>query len=143
MMAVYIDTSLLVALFFHEAASAAASVRCEREPRLWVSSWTLAEFANAVAFKLRSAQTDAATAAEAHRRLRAVLDTGGLRVADVERADFEHAASLCAEPAGGLRTPDALHAAMAMRLGLPILTTDPVQAAGCARHAIAAELIGA
>jgi len=111
MMAACLDTSVLVALFFHEGASAAARERASRKSQLCVSRWTLAEFASAVAYKRRSAQTDEATALEAKARLRAVLADDGLQVADIERSDFERAATLCAAHASALRTTDALHAA--------------------------------
>jgi len=142
-MAAYLDTSVLVALFFHEDASAAARARAGRESRLWTSRWTLAEFASAVAYKRRSAQTDEATALEAKARLQAVLDDGGLQVVDIERADFERAAELCEAHASGLRTPDALHAAVAQRLRMMLLTADRAQAAGCAFHAIDFDLVAA
>jgi len=142
-MAAYLDTSVLVALFFHEDASAAARARAGRESRLWASRWTLAEFASAVAYKRRSAQTDEATALEAKARLQAVLDDGGLQVVDIERGDFERAAALCEAHASGLRTPDALHAAVAQRLRMMLLTADRAQAAGCAFHAIDFDLVAA
>lgn len=142
-MAACLDTSVLVALFFHEQASAAARKRAGREAQLWVSRWTLAEFASAVAYKLRTAQTDETTAVEAKRRLLEVLAEGGLQVVDIERADFERSAVLCESHASGLRTPDALHAAVAQRLRMTLLTADRGQASGCSFHAIACELVGA
>jgi predicted nucleic acid-binding protein len=72
-MAAYLDTSVLVALFFLEDASAAARARASRENQLWVSRWTLAEFASAVAYKRRSARTDEDTAAQASARLLAAV----------------------------------------------------------------------
>lgn len=140
-MSAYLDTSVLVALFFHEDASTAARARAGREQRLWVSRWTLAEFASVVAFKRRGAQTDEATALQAKARLTAVLDDGGVQVVEIERTDIERAAALCEAHASGLRTPDALHAAVAQRLRLTLITADRVQAQGCAFHAIDADLI--
>jgi hypothetical protein len=140
-MAAYLDTSVLVALFFHEDASAAARARAGREGQLWVSRWTLAEFASAVAYKRRVAQTDEATALQVRARLLAVLDDGGLQVVDIERRDLEHAAALCEGHASGLRTPDALHAALAQRLRMTLITADRGQAAGCAFHAIDVDLL--
>jgi predicted nucleic acid-binding protein len=140
-MSAYLDTSVLVALFFHEGASAAARARAGRENQLWISRWTLAEFASAVAYKRRSAQTDESTALQAKARLLAVLDDGGLQVVDIERQDLERAAALCEAHASGLRTPDALHAAMAQRLRMTLVTADRGQAAGCAYHAIDADLV--
>lgn len=140
-MAAYLDTSVLVALFFHEDASAAARARAGRESQLWASRWTLAEFTSAVAYKRRSAQTDEATALQAKARLHAVLEEGGLQVVDIERQDFERAAALCEAHASGLRTPDALHAAVAQRLRMKLITADRGQAAGCAFHAIDFDLV--
>ena len=140
-MAAYLDTSVLVPLFFHEDASAAARARAGREGQLWVSRWTLAEFAGAVAYKRRVAQTDEATALQAKARLLAVLDDGGLQVVDIERRDLERAAALCEAHASGLRTPDALHAAVAQRLRMTLITADRGQAAGCAFHAIDVDLL--
>ena len=141
-MAAYLDTSHLVALFFNEPASRAARDRASREKRLWVSTWTLAEFASAVAFKLRSGQTTPKTADAARLRLNTVVASGGLDVIDVERADIERAGSLCTAHASGLRTPDALHAALAARLALPLLTCDRRQHEGCGFHGIASEWVG-
>ena len=142
-MAAYLDTSHLVPLFFNEPGSEAVRARAGRERRLWVSSWTLAEFASAVAFKLRSRQTTAKTADEARLRPNTVVASGGLDVIDVERADIERAGALCRAHASGLRTPDALHAALAARLALPLLTCDRRQHEGCAFHRIASEWLDA
>ena len=138
-MAAYLDTSQLVPLFFNEPGSQAVRERAGRERRLWVSTWTLAEFASAVAFKLRSHRTTAKTADEARLRLNTIVASGGLDVIDVERADIERAGSLCTAHASGLRTFDALHAALAARLAVPLLTCDLRQHEGCAFHGIASE----
>lgn len=123
-MAVYFDTSVLVPLFFNEAGTSAARLEIAQEMSPWVSHWTLAEFSSAVAFKLRSAQVDAVTASAA-RRLFAELVASRLTVVDVLREDFANAAVLCeATPAPGLRTPDALHLAIAQRLGLEMVSFD-------------------
>jgi len=123
-MAAYFDTSVLVPLFFHEAGTSAARLEMQQTNSPWVSHWTLAEFSSAVAFKLRCAQVDAATASTV-RRLFAELVASRLTVVDVLREDFANAAVLCeATPAPGLRTPDALHLAVAQRLGLALVSFD-------------------
>ena len=81
------------------------------------------------------------TLAEAKARLLAALDDGGLQVVDIERRDLERAAALCEAHASGLRTPDALHAAVAQRLRMTLITADRGQAAGCAFHAIDVDLL--
>lgn len=141
-MSAYLDTSVLVALFFHEATSEQARKRAARESLLWVSRWTLAEFASATAFKQRSSQADAATSGAALDRLRRIVAEEGLHVAEVERDDIERAGALCEDPASRLRTPDALHAAIAARMRVPLITSDRTQAHGCVHHRIAVELLG-
>lgn len=140
-MTVYLDTSLLIPLFFAEAASRAARERLHKEPRIVISRWTLAEFASAAAFKIRTGQTDETTAQQALGKLHDLVAGGELAVADVVTADFERAAQLCTAHASGLRTPDALHAAIAARLKQPILTCDCGLAQGCHYHGITHELI--
>ena len=101
LMAAYLDTSFLVPLFFHETASAAVLVRARSESELWISHWTLAEFSSAVAFKLRTGQTDENTSRQATARLQAILTGHGLIVAEVRATDFERAAQFCAAQARG------------------------------------------
>lgn len=140
-MAVYLDTSLLIPLFFAEPASLAARARLRKEQAVTISRWTLAEFASAAAFKIRTGQTDEATAQQALGKLHALVAGGELPVADVVNADFERAAQLCTAHASGLRTPDALHAAIAARLKQPLMTCDRGLAQGCLYHGIGFELI--
>ncbi len=107
-MAAYMDTSVLVPLFFNESGTVAARAELARDASVWFSYWTLAEFSSAVAFKLRSGQTDEATAATARRLFDSFL-ASHLTVVDVHREDFVNAARLCAStPSPGLRTPAAL-----------------------------------
>jgi len=130
-MAAYFDTSVLVPLFFNESGTSAARAELARDAAAWVSYWTLAEFSSAIAFKLRSGQTDATTAATARRLFDAFL-ASHLTVVDVQREDFVNAARLCAStPSPGLRTPDALHLAVAQRLGLTMVSFDTALISAC------------
>lgn len=140
-MAAYLDASVLVALFFHERGSAAAHDRAAGEPRLSISRWTLAEFASAAAFKIRQRQTTEDTAREAARRLNRLVGDSRLLLIEIEREDFARCAQLCAAHASGLRTPDALHAAIAAKSRATLWTFDASQARGCAHHGIDHELI--
>ncbi|NDP40913.1 MAG: type II toxin-antitoxin system VapC family toxin [Rhodoferax sp.] len=130
-MAAYFDTSVLIPLFFNEAGTQAARHQMVLEADVWVSHWTLAEFSSAVAFKLRSAQVTEATA-RAARRLFHELVVSRLTVFDVLREDYVNAAGLCESlPAPGLRTPDALHLAVAQRLGLVMVSFDQTLISAC------------
>lgn len=84
-MAVYLDTSATVPLFFNESASTPTLARIAREHEIWLSRWTLAEFSSAAAFKIRVRQTSEATAAAALSLLRAKLARGDFRLAELER----------------------------------------------------------
>lgn len=141
-MAVYLDTSLLVPLFFHETASAMVRLRMREERELWVSRWAVAEFSSAAAFKVRTGQSDEGTASAALDRLRAALSAGHFLCANVEDGDVDRAGQLCEAHASGLRTPDALHAAIATRLRTALLTRDKGQAEGCRFHGVRHEYIG-
>lgn len=140
-MALYLDTSVIVALFFREASSFALLARLKEEPEWWVSHWTLAEFFSAVSFKRRSGQADEQVATAAAAKLRASVADGTLWVEEVQRTDFDRAGRLCEAHVSGLRTPDALHAAIAERMRLPLLTCDKRLAAGCRLHAIPCEYL--
>jgi hypothetical protein len=140
-MAVYLDTSTLVPMFFNEPASMAVLTRIEGERDIWLSRWTLAEFSSAAAFKIRRRQTREATVSAAQALLNAKLTDGNLRLTELDRSDLDEAARLCRAHGSGLRTPDALHAAIATRLRLPLLTCDKKQAEGCRYHAIGCELL--
>ena len=130
----YLDTSVLVPLFFREPGTALAQGEVALASDRWISHWTLAEFASATAFKLRSGQTDATTAARAG-ELFQQFAASMLTVVDVLREDFAEAARLCeTTPAPGLRTPDALPLALARRLGLVMVTLDNALAVACALH---------
>lgn len=136
-MAAYFDTSVLIPLFFNEPGTQAARVEMARAASGWISYWTLAEFSSAVAFKLRSGQVDEKTAATA-RRLFEALIASRLTVLDVLREDFVNAAQLCeTTPAPGLRTSDALHLAIAQRLGLSLVCFDQALISACRLHGTA------
>lgn len=136
-MTAYFDTSVLVPLFFHEAGTATARKEIAGTSSVWISHWTLAEFSSAVAFKLRTGQTNASTAATARALFGELVDSR-LTVVDVLREDFGAAAQLCeTTPAPGLRTPDALHLAVAHRMGLAMVTLDGALAGACRHHGLA------
>ena len=140
-MSAYLDTSVLVALFFREPGSVGALQRIGREAEPLLSRWTLAEFASAAAFKIRNGHTLESTAREAARRLARLVDDRALTLIELERDDFAACARLCAAHASGLRTSDALHCAIAARWRVPMLTFDAGQARGCAHHGIDHELL--
>jgi uncharacterized protein len=132
---VYADTSLLVALVLNEEHSNAARRFVVGTPKLLVSDLAEVEFSAVIARDVRMRTLTRARATEIFeafdnwRR----FDTWDARQ---QPEDMASASGLVRLADLGLRAPDALHLALAMRLGMPIVTFD----AGLAR---AADLVGA
>ncbi|MDY0329477.1 MAG: type II toxin-antitoxin system VapC family toxin [Thiomonas sp.] len=114
---VYVDTSVLVPLFLHEAHSAAAIAWYAREKgELVAAAWCVTEFASVVVIKLRTGAIDAQQAQNAWMRFER-MTAADLRLLPVEPAHFHRAAELMLDAASALRTGDALHLACAEAAG--------------------------
>ena len=70
-----------------------------------------------------------------------VVNSGAMNKAEVMEEDFETAGALCLEYRSGLRTADALHTAIARKLGFKLLTADPGLHQDYRHHRIANELV--
>lgn len=111
---VYVDTSVLVALFVNEPQSAAVAewyAGCGEE--LVCAAWCVTEFASALGIKQRTGQMtgeQGATAWQAFERLCA----GDLQLLPAEPSTFHRAAVLTLDASMGLRAGDALHLAAAL-----------------------------
>lgn len=126
---IYLDTSVLGALFFREPAAQEILSRLDsaRETELVVSAWTLAEMASAGSIKARMGQItlrerSAGLAAFQH----FVTDT--LTLVEVDPGDFRTATALLDLPETALRAADALHLAITRRLRADFYTLDKRQA---------------
>lgn len=134
---IYLDTSVLGALFFHEPGAEQQLVRLEaaRGEPLAVSAWTLAEMASVGAIKERTGQVDAAGRAAAlaafHRFVGDMLS-----LIEVEPDDFRTAAVLLDAPTLSLRAADALHLAVARRLRARLMTLDRRQTAAAQHYGL-------
>jgi predicted nucleic acid-binding protein len=120
---IYLDTSVVVPVFLPDVHSSrvGAWFRTLSEAPT-VSHWTAAEFSSAAAIQERIGQID---------RDQRLLAEQGLDVwllaveqAAVLRADFELARDLIRYGPGKLRAPDALHVAIARRIGARLATLD-------------------
>ncbi len=123
-MTLYLDASFLVALFaidhFNERAS---SFLTSHTPELLVSDFAAAEFASAIARRVRMGDL---TAAEARSAFDA-FDTWVMRVArrpETTPQDIAAAAAFLRRLDLNLRTPDALNIAIAQRLDASLATFD-------------------
>ncbi len=131
-MRAYLDASFIIALFANDAFSARADQFLEREePVLIVSDFAGAEFASAVAKRLRVGQFSVSDALLALSNFDAWLPRAAQQ-ASIASADIKVAEAYLRRLDLALRTPDALHIAMAQRIGATLLTFD-TKMAECAR----------
>ncbi|MDE1183484.1 type II toxin-antitoxin system VapC family toxin [Paraburkholderia sp.] len=131
---VYVDTSVLVALFVNEPMSRAVAnwyAACTEE--LGSAAWCVTEFASALGIKQRAQQISAGQGASAWGAFER-LCANDLRLLPLEQQDFHQAAKLTRNAAAGLRAGDALHLAAERVAGArSIATLDNQLARGAKR----------
>ena len=111
---VYVDTSVLVALFLKEPRSSDVArwyTSCEDE--LVSAMWCVTEFASALSIKQRTRQIDGTEAQTAWQHFER-LCANDLQLMPVEPVTFHRAAILTLDHDSGLRAGDALHLAAAL-----------------------------
>lgn len=112
---VYIDTSVLVALYLPESGSADVDrwySTCDEE--LISSAWCITEFASALSIKQRTGQVDEVSAQKAWQQFER-LCANDLQLLPIEPSVFHRAAILSLDAASQLRAGDALHLAAALQ----------------------------
>jgi hypothetical protein len=135
---VYVDTSVLVALFLNEPHSAAVADWYARETReLIAAAWCIPEFASALGIKQRTGAIAAQQAQGAWARFERMA-AADLRLLPVAPAHFHRAAELVLDAASALRAGDALHLACAEAAGAKLMASlDEVLSRNAQRLAIA------
>ncbi|SDY60403.1 hypothetical protein SAMN05661080_04009 [Modestobacter sp. DSM 44400] len=125
----YLDASVLVSAITNEPSSTEIRVWLGSQPpdELLISDWVSTEVAAAMSRKVRMGAIADARRRQAMRTFTA-LSTGTLTSSAVTRPDFRHAAELAERHETGLRAGDALHLAIAARLGATLHTLDVRQA---------------
>ncbi|WP_132257260.1 type II toxin-antitoxin system VapC family toxin [Methylobacterium segetis] len=131
-MRIYLGASVLVALLTADALTARAETYLAREaPLVVVSDFAKAEFASAIARRLRTGGLDMSAAREAFGH----LDTWAAMVADAidtSASDVAEAGTFLRRLDLTLRTPDALNLALCRRASAALMTFD-VKMASCAK----------
>jgi predicted nucleic acid-binding protein len=124
MPSVCFDASVIVSLFIADSQSARADVYIERDqPAPVISDFAAAEFVSAISLRVRSARLRIETA-------RLALDKfDSWRASNATSCRLEHTDLLNADQwlrrlELPLRAPDALHIAIAQRLGFELATFD-------------------
>ncbi len=127
---VYLDASVLVALLLTDALTSRADEFLRtRAPVLIVSDFAAAEFSSAVGRRVRIGHLSAQEARTAF----STFDTWSQAAAtsvETTTADVWAAQNYLRRLDLGLRTGDALHIAIARRIGAPLATFDQKMAAG-------------
>jgi hypothetical protein len=136
----YVDTSIIIAALIEEERSGDADgILGDPGNPVWISDWTVTEAASALALKVRHGTIRERNQQAARHRLE-ILVRKSLRHVALEPFDFRRAAALCDHHALNLRAGDALHLAIAERIGVELVTFDTVQAAAGAALGIAARV---
>lgn len=124
---IYVDTSVLVPLFLNDPFVAKAKTVLSRGSLL-LSTWTSAEFAGVVATRVRERHLSKAEA----RSVFATFDTWAAsvtQIVDAETQDIRSAEIFLRRLDLTLRAPDAVHLALAQRVGADLATFDTKMAA--------------
>jgi predicted nucleic acid-binding protein len=120
----YLDASVLVSLFIPASSSARADdVLRTQTPEIVVSDLAAAEFASALSRRVRMGELQTKEA----RSLLAEFDqwlSAAARRVELVPSDVAIAASFLRRFDTTLRTPDAIHVALAQRIGANLFTFD-------------------
>lgn len=123
----YLDPSLLVSFIATEARTERALAwLLGTEDPLITSEWATTEVASALSIKQRRGELDAGSRAYAERQFVRLMDED-IEVKPVLTADFRQAAEFVRAPERKLRGGDALHIAVAGRLGATLHSLDDNQ----------------
>lgn len=125
-MSVYLDTSILVSALTVEPGSASARALLARGEAWIISEWAAAEFSSAIRVKAQGPGLEEARIPALEAGLEALMTRYGTAL-PIQGEDIRHARALVMRN-WGVRAPDALHIAAALRVGARLATLDRKQA---------------
>lgn len=138
---IYLDTSVLVAYYCPETLSELIQDRIRGANRPALSSLAEVEFSAALARKLRRQEIEVQASLEIQTLLRKHLQMGLYLRLDLAPRHFEAARVWLDSLRAPLRTLDALHLALAVDAGLPLITADRQLATAAKTFGFEAELL--
>jgi uncharacterized protein len=121
---IYVDTSLLLAVYAPEARSKEADEILESASSIFISDLTAAEFYVGLARKVKLKTLTIAQAVAAKAAFESHLDEGALQRLPLRTSHSEAAGDLAWKTSVMLRSLDAIHLAVAADLGAPVATFD-------------------
>jgi uncharacterized protein len=122
-MSAYLDASVIVPLFLTDAYSEQADALIARESTIIIADWAVVEVSSVIARQKRIGAIDTQTA----QKVISLFDSwraGTASCAETLGSDMALATEFVRKFDLGLRGPDALHLAIASRLGMKFLTFD-------------------
>jgi predicted nucleic acid-binding protein len=123
----YLDASVLVSIWVADSQSARVGDWLARSPKsLLVSNWAVTEFTSALGVRRRAGTLDVREREAAENALDLWLESGVER-ADLISGDFVVARRLMRSETSPIKAADALHIAVAQRLGCSLATLDVQQ----------------
>ena len=136
----YLDTSVIVSMIVNDAHTMKAATWFDRtEPVALVSTFAKAEFAATISRNVRTHRLSAAEGRTALDIFDRWLD-GDAQLVNVSSDDIESADRLVRDFDTKLLVPDAIHLAVAKRLGATLITFDVRLAAAAKLQNIANEI---
>ena len=120
----YLDAAVLVSLYVPEDTTAAAESLVVGEAEVAVSALTLLETRVALERKRKAGKLSPSVVAAVRARIVAEVGSQRLHLYEVEEADYHGADGISQRVHGPIRSLDAIHAAVAQRLGLELVTLD-------------------
>jgi predicted nucleic acid-binding protein len=121
----YVEASVAVSLFISDVHSHRADAWLARQgDPLLLSAWTITEFSSALALRRRSGTLVMQDSLAAESAFDGWVSSDQVRQLEIGSADFAAARQLMRYDMIRLRAPDALHLAIALRLGAAMATLD-------------------
>ncbi|HSG30080.1 MAG TPA: type II toxin-antitoxin system VapC family toxin [Thermodesulfobacteriota bacterium] len=130
-MSVYLDTSVLVSIYYPESITAKVKTFLKGKKGLTSSTFSIVEFSSAINRKVLRRELSKQSAVEIINRFEDNIDEGYYKICPFSQGDLVAANNFIIDNLGrvSLRTVDALHIAVALRYKCEVfVTADKAQA---------------